>query len=162
MQLTLEHLKSILCYNPETGEWIWINPPNHNTRLLGKRAGNCRPDGYRLIRIRGRAYYSSRLAWFYMTGDWPKKEIDHKDRDPSNDRWENLREASSSENKFNRTYSNIRGVYASGNKWWAMVGRDNYLGMFDTLEEAVIARDEEAKRLGGNFAILNLEQDIMT
>lgn len=100
--ITAERLRTILEYNPDTGDWIWLDPPNHNTRLKGQTAGNLRSDGYRAIRIDGALYYSSRLACLYMTGEWPIEEMDHKDRDPSNDRWSNLREASSSLNKRNQ------------------------------------------------------------
>jgi hypothetical protein len=155
MILTQAYLKQVLHYNPETGVWTWQQSLSYNVKA-GREAGSRRPDGYLKIRIRGRAYYASRLAWFYMTGEWPI-EIDHIDRDPSNDRWENLREATSSQNKYNRSYGgNLRGVYCSGNgKWWAMVGKGNYLGTFDSLEEAITARDTEAMKLAGEFAILN-------
>lgn len=99
-------------------------------------------------------YYTGRLAFLWMKGYWPE-EVDHADRDPSNDKWSNLREANSSLNKFNRDYGDMRGVYASGNKWWAMVGRAGYLGTFNTLEEASAARDVAAFAIAGPFAILN-------
>lgn len=144
-------------YNPDTGDWKW-RFSNSNVRP-GTPAGYVRPDGYRLIRIDGVAYYSGRLAWVYMTGKWPKEEIDHIDRDPSNDKWSNLREATSSQNKYNRDlgYEGPRGVYRSGNRWWASVGQSSYLGTFDTLEEAVAARDAAAFQIAGEFAILNEE-----
>lgn len=100
--ITQERLRYLLHYDPETGEWTWLNPPNHNTRLIGLIAGHVRPDGYRQIRIAGVAYYSSRLACLYMTGEWPAEEMDHIDRDPNNDEWINLRQASSSMNKWNQ------------------------------------------------------------
>jgi hypothetical protein len=85
--------------------------------------------------------------------------MDHKDRDPSNDKWSNLREATSSQNKYNRGLDGgLRGIYKSGNGWWVMVGRNNYLGTFDTLEEACNVRDAEAARVSGGFAILNSER----
>src|SRR5258708_29459456 len=99
--LTQKTLQEILSYDPETGIWIWINPPNHNRRLLGKVAGNIAADGYRKIRIDRVLYISSRLAFLYMIGGWPKEEMDHIDRDSSNDRWVNLREATGYENKYN-------------------------------------------------------------
>lgn len=155
MELKIDQLKHKLHYDPESGIWTWLNPPNHNSRLKGQHAGNRRYDGYLIIRIKGRNYYSGRLAWFYMTGEWPKDEIDHVDRDPSNDCWANLREATSSQNKFNRTYKGLRGVYRKGKKWMVLVGQSSYLCLFDSLEEACAVRDAEAKRLGGDFAILN-------
>lgn len=156
--LTQERLRYFLSYDPETGVWTWLNPPNHNTRLKGQQAGNRRNDGYLRIRIGGCLYYSSHLANLYMTGFLPKEEMDHKDRDPSNDKWTNLREATSSQNKFNRTYDGLRGVYRSGSNWYASVGRSNYLGLFKTLEEAIVVRDAEALRAGGDFAILNSKE----
>lgn len=157
--LTQSRLRQLLSYDPETGVWIWLNPPNHNTRLKGKVAGNRRKDGYLRIRIGGAHYYSSQLACLYMTGKFPEEEMDHEDRDPSNDKWSNLRPATSSQNKYNQERSGIRGVYRSGNKWMVMVGRHNYLGLFDNVEDALIARDAEAVRLGGPFAVLNLTKE---
>jgi hypothetical protein len=144
-----------LHYEPETGVWIWISPPNHNGDLKGKVAGNVGADGYRKIRINGSLYVASRLAWLWMTGDWPENEIDHIDRDPSNDAWSNLREATSSQNKWNRGGEGLRGIYRSGSRWWAMAGRNNYLGTFDTVEEASRARDLAAAQMSEGFAILN-------
>lgn len=157
--LTQERLKQLLSYNPETGEWFWINAPLHNTRCNGKRAGNMRRDGYRLIRIGGVAYYSGRLAVLYMSGKWPEEEVDHKDRDPSNDRWENLREATSSQNKYNRemSYEGFRGVYPCGAKWQVQVG-GSYYGVFEDVEVALALRDATAISLAGDFAFLNMEK----
>jgi len=100
--LTQAKLRDILWYDPETGVFIWLRPPKHNSKLLGKPAGNTRPDGYTTIRINGEAYYAHRLAFLYMTGQWPEPETDHIDRNPFNDRWSNLREATSSLNKYNQ------------------------------------------------------------
>ena len=153
--ITLEKLRSILSYDPETGVWTWLDPPNHNTRLKGKQAGHSRADGYRQIRIDMKLYHAGRLAWFYMTSEWPIEEIDHIDRDPSNNKWTNLREATSSQNKYNRDGSGLRGVYTNGISWWAMAGRNGYLGTFATLEEASAARDKAVQELAGPFAELN-------
>lgn len=100
--ITGTQLEHMLHYDPETGLWTWINPPAHNSKLKGQVAGTVRSDGYRTIRIARVAYYASRLACLWMTGKWPAEEMDHRDRDPSNDRWENLREADSSLNKWNQ------------------------------------------------------------
>ena len=146
-----------LHYDPDTGEWIWLDPPNHNSRLKGQRAGYVRADGYRVIRIDGVAYYASRLAFVYMTGCWPEDEVDHEDRDPSNDRWANLRDATSSQNKWNRDtgYSGHRGVYPCGENTWQVQVGGVYIGTFDDLEDAITARDSLALAWAGPFAILN-------
>lgn len=156
--LTQAQLKHLLHYDPETGEWIWLNPPNHNTRLKGQLAGNRRRDGYLLIRINGQAYYSSRLAFLYMTGEMPRMEVDHKDRDPANDAWVNLREATSSQNKYNRTLDSnrLRGIRSVGDKWQVRV-ENAHIGNFDTLEEALAVRDATAKAWSNGYAVLNTE-----
>lgn len=111
---SVTYLKSIFHYDPNTGIW---------TPLISKRRGPPRkiggiPDtnGHLQIYIDGILYMSARLAWFYMTGEWPEKEIDHHDRNPSNDKWENLRLATRSENCSNRkVFKNnklgIKGIY---------------------------------------------------
>lgn len=163
--LTQERLKVMLHYDPETGLWTWLWCPPPNQRYTGTQAGYTRSDGYNLIRIGGTAYYCSRLAHLYMTGKWPEEEVDHKDRDPNNDKWENLREATSSQNKINRglnssNTSGFRGVSfnKARGKWVAYVDTLQ-LGAFDTIEEAVAARDSAAKDIHGEFAILNSKEN---
>lgn len=160
MMLTGSKLEELLCYDPETGVWVWTSHWKVRPRHRGQIAGNLRSDGYRIIRIDGVGYYSGRLAFLYMEGFWPI-EVDHVDRDPSNDKWINLREATSSLNKYNREPNGLRGVYCSGNKWLVMVGRNNYLGTFDTLEHASAARDAAAYAIAGPFAILNSSMEII-
>ena len=154
--LTQERLKYLLNYDPETGNWTWRNPANHNSRLKGRSAGNVRNDGYRIIRIDTVPYYAHRLAFLYMTGLMPKEEVDHIDRDPFNNAWSNLREATSSQNKYNRRYTNgvYRGVYPCGSRWQVQV-EGLYLGLFDTLDEAISVRDATAKAWSKGFALLN-------
>jgi HNH endonuclease len=62
------------------------------TAIAGAKNGR----GYRQIRIDGRPYSASRLAWLYMTRKWPNSEISYFNGKPSDTRWANLREATSS------------------------------------------------------------------
>lgn len=160
--ITGTYLESLLFYDPDEGTLTWIDPGKHNMRYVGMLAGNIASDGYRKVRIDGQLYIASHLACLWMLGRWPYEEMDHKDRNRSNDKWDNLREATSSENKYNRGDSSLRGVYRSGTKWWAGVGRSGYLGMFNSLEAAITARDAEAYRLGGDFAVLNVPKELST
>lgn len=162
--VTQNHLKEILHYDPETGVWTWIDAPNHNTRLNGQVAGSCRSDGYRKIRIDTHPYYAGRLAFLYMLGRWPYDEVDYIDRDPKNLKWNNLRDADSSQNKWNRVVqsaSGYHGVHRCGNKWQVMVG-SQYLGVYESLEEAIRVRDETAFSMAGPFAMLNNSEGITT
>lgn len=150
--LTQSLLKQLLHYDPEIGIWTWLAPYSRNIKP-GDMAGSI-SGRYRRIQIDGSHYQSGRLIWFYMTGEWPNNLIDHWNRDSHDDRWKNLRQATHSQSNFNR-YDGVRGVYAAGNKWRAQVGPDRDLGIFATFEEALMARDEAAQRIGGEFAILN-------
>jgi HNH endonuclease len=111
--MTRDELKQILHYDPETDRWTWLKASPRHQYLIGQEAGSLNDKGYHVIKIDGKRYYSSRLAWLYMTGEWPTETIDHKDRDPSNGRWDNLRPANLSEQKCNQ---NIRTDNTSGHK----------------------------------------------
>lgn len=131
--VTQEHLKSILQYRPETGEFIWLERDAaqfgdrracaaFNSRWAGNVAGTVRTmkSGYKAIFIRiggyrGKNYAAHRLAFLYMTGHLPK-EVDHINRDATDNRWDNLRKADRLRNCTNKSIqknntSGICGVY---------------------------------------------------
>lgn len=92
-------------------------------------------------------------------------QVDHKDRDRLNNQRENLRSGTSAQNNQNRSKvdgksSKFKGVsyYAPTDRWKATIYRDKkwyYLGYFLSEIEAALAYDVEAKRLFGEFAVLN-------
>jgi hypothetical protein len=158
MELTAERLRELFYYDPETG---------HFTRLVdrgggakkGQRAGyrhfspGCGPNGYRRISIDDKEYYEHRLAWLYQTGELPK-QIDHIDRDGSNNRWSNLRLANQSLNSANTLRANatgFRGVSKSKNQFRTMFDR-KHIGCFPTAEEAHAAFVKAAKEKYGEHA----------
>lgn len=97
-KLTQERLKELLHYDPKTGAFVWrhrILSQGRISRLSGKVAGSVnKATGYRQIGIDGKRYYASRLAWLYMEGYSPEREVDHRDRIRHNDKWKNLRHVS--------------------------------------------------------------------
>lgn len=156
MTLTQERLKHLLEYNPETGEFSWLVDRTHVKR--GDKAGAIGSHGRRQLWIDGGFYLASRLAWFWMLGVWPL-EIDHRDRNNQNDKWDNLREANRTQNSANRrgwAASGYRGVQKTRNgKWQAQVGaagRLLTLGTFLTKEEASQAVETKRRELYGEFA----------
>ena len=142
--LTQDRLKELLNYNPETGVF---------TKKSGKIAGTVRPDGYQKITIDWKQYYSHRLAWLYMTGEL-SKDVDHIDRNPSNNRFNNLRSVTKSQNQHNRVKqcnntSGYKGViyFKRTGRWRANIwvnDANHYLGYFDTPEEASAAYQNAA------------------
>lgn len=81
MTLTLDRLKELLHYDPETGVFTWLS--NRGSAKVGETAGR-KTDYYVQIKINRRSYMAHRLAWFYMQGTWPKDQIDHKDLNKAN------------------------------------------------------------------------------
>lgn len=155
-------LKKILHYNLRTGIWTWKVSLNRCI-VINSRAGSNRGDGRWIIGIDGVLYLSSRLAWFYKKGVWPKFEVDHKDTDHSNDKWCNLREATSSQNNANkRTPRNnttgFKGVSIDtrGVKQFRATikihKKQRCLGYYDTPKEAHSAYTKAAQKFFGKFA----------
>lgn len=105
--LTADYLRSQLTYKPEEGVFRW-KVSNSNKITVGDVAGNLNShSGYRYINItisgKHCRFMAHRLAWLYIYGVWPKDHVDHIDRDNSNNRIGNLREATLLENQYNKT-----------------------------------------------------------
>ena len=154
-KLTQERLKELLHYNPETGLFTW-RMRRGGTARKGSIAGGIEPSGYLKICIENKIYRSHRLAWLYVHGYFPEHEIDHRDRDRSNNKINNLREASHQCNSLNHSkrcdnLSGVTGVWwDNGNKKWAayisISSKRKWLGRFKSKLKAVQARwDAEVK-----------------
>lgn len=148
--LSLERLKHLLEYNPETGEFKWLHPPTNRTQV-GSVAGSLFKDGYR-IGVDGKTYRLHRLAWFYHHGVWPEYNIDHINGDFYDNRIVNLRDVPQSENLKNLSkrcdndsghvgvsYCNSRYLYKAV---IGVNGKTKTLGRFKTIEEAISARKQ--------------------
>jgi hypothetical protein len=155
-----ERLKDLLSYDPETGLFYWRVDPPVGPKRAGKRAGYLHSLGYILIRIKGRDYPAGRLAWLWMTSQWPQAEIDHIDGDKTNNRFVNLREATRQENCRNRirqknNKSGFKGVSTARNgRYRARVtvsGKEIYIGGFCNPSEAHAAYLQWAGQLFGEF-----------
>lgn len=134
------------------------NPKNQLVKI-GQEVGYLHKTGYRFTEINGKSYGVHRLIWVLNHGDWPKGEIDHINGVRDDNRIENLRDVSRSENCLNRHKSvgscDLIGVSFEpsrrGPKYRASLkikGQKTYAGLFYTAEEAAAARNELAQRSG--------------
>ena len=156
--LTQERLKELLSYDPETGVFRWLTHSGRATS--GDKAGSL-SKGYLYISVDKQKYLAHRLAWLYINGSWPTKDIDHRDTDSSNNRFFNLREATKPENLRNvglrsHNASGFKGVHfnKAAGKFQAgarLNGKYNYLGCFTTAELASEAYQAFAKANHGDF-----------
>ena len=134
------YLKSILIYNPETGIFTWRHrhdaDKRWNTRYANKIAGSTDSNGYIQIHINKKLFMAHRLAFLYMTGEHPREFIDHINGIRNDNRWENLRNASHSENQQNQRAaqkdnksSMLLGVsyMKSHKKWRAEIQHNKFL-----------------------------------
>jgi hypothetical protein len=153
-------------FDYKDGELYW-KEKRSNSIDLSKPAGYIDNQRYRVIRIKGKLYQAHRLVWKYHYGKDPKEFIDHIDGNKSNNNMENLREATRQQNSYNRgpqknNKLGIKGVRKYGNKYRATIiinGKNKHLGMFFTIEEARLVREEAEKKLFKEFSVLNRDND---
>ena len=148
--LTQKELKRILDYNETTGEFIKLF--TSGSTIKGDVAGTLQKNGYIQIEINNKGYKAHRLAWLYVTGFFPREQIDHINHVRNDNRFLNLRECSNMENAKNNSMpkSNTSGFVGvnfskSVGKWHARIcfdGKRINLGYFALKDEAILARKE--------------------
>jgi hypothetical protein len=163
-ELTQAKLQEVFTLDEETGVLYWRNPPA-GTAGVGDVAGGMGKKGRWIITFDGKRRLRSRLVFFYFYG-WLPSLVDHRDRNKLNDRPDNLRPASSSQNQWNRQYK----AKASGlptrvsmdkrcpnnpfRSYIGIEGKDYFLGNFPTVELAFSASIRAAQEWHGEFFVL--------
>lgn len=166
MAISQEELKRLLNYDPITGLFTWA--VNGTGKGVGRSAGTLREDGYIRIQVNGDRRYASHWACLYMTGEFPRDEMDHEDRDRANNAWSNLRFATKSQNCANRPQQSRagslpRGVARRRKKFVAVIrvrAVTHYLGIFNTPEEAHAAYVERSLKEFGSFSVLAANDNV--
>lgn len=142
-------LKEYLDYDPDTGLFVW-KKSGKGIPGKGEIAGCIQNTGYAIMRLQRIVYYQHRLAWKYIYDEDPQdKYIDHINRNKSDNRINNLKVVTMSENCNNKDLltsntSGYTGVSWSkhAKKWsarfWAN-GKGHLVGYFDDPEEAHFA-----------------------
>lgn len=156
--LSYEDAEACFLYDRDTGRAFWKRRPREhfatergynvfNARDAGREIKSVNSEGYITVKVFGQMYKMHRIIWLLETGSFPQAEIDHKNRIRHDNRFVNLREATTAENmlnknKYRRNTSGETGVswHKDRGKWQANSGKDGkfyYLGLYDDKNEAV-------------------------
>ena len=160
MKLTHARLLEALEYDAQTG--VFRHRETKTSVKAGDIAGSQNDGNYQRIYIDGISYKAHYLAWFYVTGAWPKAMLDHRDTNKRNNAFDNLRLANRVLNGANiglksHNTSGYKGVswYKPTKKWKAQIqvaGKKRSLGYHATKEAAYAAYVEAAREAFGEFA----------
>jgi hypothetical protein len=162
MRPTIAELRRLLIYDPETGLFKWRDPSARQPRGWFKGTKGVR--NYRRIFFTDHHVLTSVVAWALMTGKWPRRVIDYRDRDHANNRWKNLRECTKGQSDMNRSRNknNTTGVHGVS-RFMTEAGKLRYrasirahkkyysLGVFDSVAAATTARQAAEKEHFGEF-----------
>lgn len=151
--ITAELLRTLVSYDPSTGEFTRIahvfseNGRRSGQSKLGPMTRKPNAVGYITFSVNRTNVLAHRLAWLYMTGDWPDGVIDHINGNRADNRWENLRPSDATLNQQNQRKAksgsvvDLLGVTVDkvSGKYIAQIThnyRHIHIGRFDTAAEA--------------------------
>lgn len=158
---SVEKLRELFAYDPKSGVLTWR--VSRGRVRPGVIAGEQTKLGYRVLRVDGVRFSCHRAIYKMAHGVDPGSyDVDHINGNPSDNRIENLRLVSHGQNMRNgklrkNNTTGRRGVVwrAELGKYQAQItfrGRNNYLGLFDSADEASDAYERAAKVLHGQYA----------
>jgi hypothetical protein len=149
---TVERLHAAFTYDPATGVF--------RKKATGQQIG-FRHFEYVVLGYDRKKLRAHRVAWAMTYGAWPERDIDHVNRNGTDNRLENLRLATPSQNTANTVRRNSigrRGVRIMKGKYQANIKigqKQKNLGTYGTIDEAAHAYNKAAIQIYGEFAILN-------
>lgn len=157
-EVSRKRITEVLDYNPETGVFNWKIQPARRWKNREQTGSLSKSDGYIRITIDGHRCAAHRIAWMWVHGKWPEGQIDHINHDRSDNRIENLRDVTVSENRKNQipskaNTSGVTGVsWAARDKRWTtritVNGKTMSLGNYKDFKDAVSARKAASKKYG--------------
>lgn len=163
-------LRKHLRYERSTGKLFWHSRPLSDFRLpawgrywnrrwAGKEAGSITDFGHYTVGLFGGTYKAHRIIWKMVTGKEPPPVLDHRDKNPANNKWGNIRAATFGENFVNRSVVWCKAGHSGIRKrtygWEARIHKDKkciQIGTFKTKSLAIAARKKAEAELYGEFA----------
>jgi len=153
-----EDIKNYLHYNENTGDLTWMKSPSRRM-VVGSMAGCLDSEGYKLVRFNSKNYRYARVCFFLHHGVQPSGVVDHINRDRGDNRIENLRLVTMSQNRTNARgfgKSDYRGVgYRPERGTWTSICGGTYLGSSNKAEEAALMYNYKALEMYGKHSYVN-------
>jgi hypothetical protein len=158
-----EYINNNLTLDLKTGIFYWKTPPKFHSDLIGKIAGNKQKNlnnkFYWVIKINNKKYKRARLVFLYLNKRFPKNCIDHINGNSLDDRPENIREATVTQNAWNhkgrKKTSNLpMGIRFQSGKYVARISCNKNqitIGKYENLEDAHKAYINKRKELFGDY-----------
>ena len=163
------NIKEYLQYNKDTGEFTWIKKTSSKSRVKIGNVAGWEYEGYIHIEFNNVKYKAHRLAWFYEYGEWVNI-IDHINGIRNDNRIENLRSVTSSENSLNRKYhrDNSRELlniyYRKSKGFYEVIFRrgqkNHYIGGSKNLNTAINIRNDYLTSININDNINTCKVDL--
>ena len=174
--IQIEELRELFSYNPDTGQLVYLpRSPKHfvkfgrmtpekisnrwNTSWANKPATSVDGNGYIQVWVSGRVLAGHRVAWALHHGEWPILEIDHINMKRTDNRIQNLRLATRSQNMYNSRGTgkkHPKGVWKQRHGgFYARIscrGKRIFLGSYETADEAHAAYSKAAQELHKEYA----------
>lgn len=145
----------------ESGQMIKYDPISGKFTKKGKSIGWITVNGYQMLWFQGKQQLAHRVAFFLMEGSFPEEQVDHIDRNRSNNKWANLRKVTPQQNNFNRSCKRDLplGVYERVRKgrpgiWYEtriQKDRKTHSSYFRSLEKAIEWRKKKERELFGEI-----------
>jgi hypothetical protein len=162
MTITAEIVRELLHYDPAAGVLTWRERDRQwfksdhsciawNRKLAGKRAGCVWTNPVTGFKRRHVAIFRKQrlehvIAWMWMADDPIPPQLDHENRDGTDNRWSNIRASTNAENCLNRSMrrTNLSGVtgvdwHGKLGKWRArctISGKTHHIGVFAEMADA--------------------------
>lgn len=166
MKPSIEYLKTRIKVDLELGKIYWIDATKHHKNLVGleagtKRAGTSNSKFYWHVKIDSIPLKRSHLVFLFANGRWPEQQIDHINGNSLDDRIENLREVTATQNAWNhksrRKKSNLpMGVRKlTSGQYQARITcnkKQFVIGNFKTVQEASAIYQVKRKEMFGDYA----------
>ena len=156
---TIEELREYLDYDPESGVLTWKKRPGFRVQQGAPTCSGLNSNGYKQLQFRGTKFEAHRVAFALHHDRWPHPCCDHIDGNSLNNRADNLRECSVSQNGQNRatprnSTTSVKGVRRHGSGYQAQVRLSGaiYTKWFRRLEDAAAYVKQLREQLHGDFA----------